>query len=247
VRVLALALAVFASTVSAAEVVYSWRDPRSGQLHLSSVPPPWLRSADAAERGPRVNVFKDGKVVPPERVGRGGKVLDPPAPGTPGAAPASAAVKLPELPELLAKRDEILERLVVEALRVGPASANETFFIVLDRYLGEDVGRPTLDDILEELARPGRDPRPAFEPFSFGDVHAIGDLEPGMMLPGIVTNVTAFGALSFFLRRSRSSMRKSSSHQVTAAGSPRTWRSTDIGTLVIPISRASSYAAMLYL
>ncbi len=66
--------------------------------------------------------------------------------------------------------------------------------IVLDRYLGEGVGRPTLDDILDELARPGRDPRPAFEAFSFGDVHAISDLKPGMVLPGIVTNVTAFGA-----------------------------------------------------
>jgi uncharacterized protein len=66
--------------------------------------------------------------------------------------------------------------------------------IVIDRYVGEDVGRPTLEDILEELARPGRDPRPAFEAFTFADVHAIGDLEPGMVLPGIVTNVTAFGA-----------------------------------------------------
>jgi uncharacterized protein len=66
--------------------------------------------------------------------------------------------------------------------------------IVVDRYLGEGVGRPTLDDILEELARPGRDPRPEFEAFSFADVHSIGDLVPGMVLPGIVTNVTAFGA-----------------------------------------------------
>ena len=66
--------------------------------------------------------------------------------------------------------------------------------IVLDRYVGQGVGRPTLDDILDELARPGRDPRPGFEAFSFADVHAIGDLKPGMLLPGIVTNVTAFGA-----------------------------------------------------
>ena len=56
------------------------------------------------------------------------------------------------------------------------------------------MGRPTVDDILEELARPGRDPRPAFEAFSFAEVHALSDLEPGMVLPGIVTNVTAFGA-----------------------------------------------------
>jgi len=66
--------------------------------------------------------------------------------------------------------------------------------IVLDRYLGEGVGRPTLDDILDELTRPGRDPRPSFETFSFAEVHAISDLKPGMVLPGIVTNVTAFGA-----------------------------------------------------
>jgi len=63
-----------------------------------------------------------------------------------------------------------------------------------ERYVGEEVGRPTLDDILRELARPGRDPRPEFEPFQFADVHAVDDLTVGMVLPGIVTNVTAFGA-----------------------------------------------------
>jgi protein Tex len=44
------------------------------------------------------------------------------------------------------------------------------------------------------LDRPGRDPRPAFEPFAFAEVHRIEDLAPGMVLPGIVTNVTRFGA-----------------------------------------------------
>ncbi len=63
-----------------------------------------------------------------------------------------------------------------------------------ESYVGEGVGRPTLVDILEELARPGRDPRPPFQSFAFADVHAIGDLRAGMVLPGIVTNVTAFGA-----------------------------------------------------
>ncbi|MEX2466078.1 MAG: Tex family protein, partial [Gemmatimonadota bacterium] len=63
-----------------------------------------------------------------------------------------------------------------------------------ERYVGDDVGRPTLDDILAELARPGRDPRPEFEAFSFADVHSMDDLSVGMVLPGIVTNVTAFGA-----------------------------------------------------
>jgi uncharacterized protein len=57
------------------------------------------------------------------------------------------------------------------------------------------VGLPTLKDILAELAKPGRDPRETFEPYSFADgVESIQDLQVGMKLPGIVTNVTAFGA-----------------------------------------------------
>ena len=64
-----------------------------------------------------------------------------------------------------------------------------------ERYVSERVGLPTLRDILEELARPGRDPRRGFEAFRFADdVEKIEDLQPGMSLPGIVTNVTAFGA-----------------------------------------------------
>jgi uncharacterized protein len=53
---------------------------------------------------------------------------------------------------------------------------------------------PTLQDILAELAKPGRDPRQQFEAFSFKDgVDKVEDLQPGMKLPGVVTNVTAFG------------------------------------------------------
>ncbi|MBF0499943.1 MAG: RNA-binding transcriptional accessory protein [Candidatus Riflebacteria bacterium] len=64
-----------------------------------------------------------------------------------------------------------------------------------ERYINDRVGLPTLNDILDELARPGRDPRAAFEIFSFADgVHAVSDLHPGQKLPGIVTNVTRFGA-----------------------------------------------------
>ena len=67
--------------------------------------------------------------------------------------------------------------------------------IKLDRYVGDKVGMPTLTDIVSELAKPGRDPRSRFEAFSFSDdVHEITDLEPGMRLPGVVTNVTNFGA-----------------------------------------------------
>jgi uncharacterized protein len=63
------------------------------------------------------------------------------------------------------------------------------------RYVTDGVGLPTLNDIIEELARPGRDPRPEFVPFSFAeDVNQIGDLAVGMRLPGVITNVTAFGA-----------------------------------------------------
>jgi uncharacterized protein len=63
------------------------------------------------------------------------------------------------------------------------------------RYVTDAAGLPTLMDILEELAKPGRDPREAFESFSFAaGVEKVEDLEPGMRLPGIVTNVTAFGA-----------------------------------------------------
>jgi protein Tex len=65
----------------------------------------------------------------------------------------------------------------------------------IKRYVTDKVGLPTLKDILKELARPGRDPRQVFENFTFaGDIEKISDLEIGMKLPGIVTNVTAFGA-----------------------------------------------------
>ena len=67
--------------------------------------------------------------------------------------------------------------------------------IKLQDYVAGPVGLPTLQDIMVELARPGRDPRPKYEPFHFDDsVHALEDVRAGMRLPGIVTNVTAFGA-----------------------------------------------------
>jgi uncharacterized protein len=67
--------------------------------------------------------------------------------------------------------------------------------IPLQKYTSETVGLPTLNDIMAELAKPGRDPREQFEAFSFTDgVNTIGDLKVGMKLPGIVTNITNFGA-----------------------------------------------------
>ncbi|NBV87037.1 MAG: S1 RNA-binding domain-containing protein, partial [Verrucomicrobia bacterium] len=63
------------------------------------------------------------------------------------------------------------------------------------RYVSTEIGLPTLQDILSELSKPGRDPRQQFEAFSFSDeVNKVEDLKPGMKLPGVVTNVTAFGA-----------------------------------------------------
>jgi protein Tex len=67
--------------------------------------------------------------------------------------------------------------------------------IVLKNYVSETVGIPTLTDIMEELSKPGRDPRETFELFSFQEgVNHMEDLRVGMKLPGIVTNITKFGA-----------------------------------------------------
>lgn len=63
------------------------------------------------------------------------------------------------------------------------------------RYVSEQVGLPTLHDIMQELDKPGRDPRQSIKEFRFSDsVHSIGDLTEGMELPGIITNITNFGA-----------------------------------------------------
>lgn len=67
--------------------------------------------------------------------------------------------------------------------------------IDLNRYVTDVVGLPTLTDILAELEKPGRDPRAEIETFEFDDnVHTVDDLVEGMVLPGIVTNITKFGA-----------------------------------------------------
>lgn len=67
--------------------------------------------------------------------------------------------------------------------------------IVPDKYVSERFGLPTINDIISELCKPGRDPREAVQDFEFShDVRSIEDLKSGMELPGIVTNITAFGA-----------------------------------------------------
>ncbi len=67
--------------------------------------------------------------------------------------------------------------------------------INIKRYVSDEVGIPTLSDIMQEIAKPGRDPREEFAEFAFGEgVSSMEDLKPGMKLPGIISNVTKFGA-----------------------------------------------------
>ena len=67
--------------------------------------------------------------------------------------------------------------------------------IPLAKYVTAEVGMPTLNDIVAELEKPGRDPREDLEEFAFDErAHTVADLVPGMLLPGIVTNITKFGA-----------------------------------------------------
>jgi uncharacterized protein len=66
--------------------------------------------------------------------------------------------------------------------------------IDLKKYVKGDVGLPTLQDILKEIEKPGLDPRGSAKAFEFGNVRTMEDLQPGMVLPGIVTNITNFGA-----------------------------------------------------
>ena len=108
-----------------------------------------------------------------------------------GAHPLDASSVHPERYELVDRMASDLGCRVQDLLR-DPAKRAA---IKLDRYVTPEVGLPTLNDIVTELAKPGRDPREQFEAFSFADgVEKMEDLQPGMKLPGIVTNVTAFGA-----------------------------------------------------
>ncbi len=84
------------------------------------------------------------------------------------------------------------QNCTVEELLKNPQIRRQ---IKLQNYVSAETGLPTLNDIMLELARPGLDPREKFEAFSFTEgVNEIKDLQVGMQLPGIVTNVTQFGA-----------------------------------------------------
>jgi len=108
-----------------------------------------------------------------------------------GAHPLDASAVHPESYEIVDRMAKDLNCSVSDLMR----DAGLRQKIQLPKYVTETVGLPTLTDILGELAKPGRDPRQKFEVFSFqSGVEKMEDLKPGMKLPGIVTNVTAFGA-----------------------------------------------------
>ncbi len=108
-----------------------------------------------------------------------------------GAHPLDASAVHPERYALVEQMAADCGATVADLMRDGALRAK----IKLENYVSADVGLPTLTDIMAELAKPGRDPREQFEAFSFTEgVNKPEDLKPGMKLPGIVTNVTAFGA-----------------------------------------------------
>jgi uncharacterized protein len=108
-----------------------------------------------------------------------------------GEHPLDASAVHPE-------RYALVERIAADlGVPVASLIANDNAIGKLDtkRYVGGDVGEFTMNDIVAELKKPGRDPRATFEPPKFrDDVRTMEDLRPGMELEGVVTNVTAFGA-----------------------------------------------------
>ncbi len=108
-----------------------------------------------------------------------------------GEHPLDASAVHPERYELVERMAGDASCTVSELLTSDAARKR----IDLSKYLSDEVGLPTLQDIQQELSKPGRDPREQFESFSFAEgVNEVSDLREGMQLPGIVTNVAAFGA-----------------------------------------------------
>jgi uncharacterized protein len=108
-----------------------------------------------------------------------------------GTHPLDASAVHPESYAIVERMAKDLNCSVADLMR----DANLRKKIQINKYVTDSVGLPTLQDILSELAKPGRDPRQQFEVFSFqSGVEKMEDLKVGMKLPGIVTNVTAFGA-----------------------------------------------------
>ncbi len=108
-----------------------------------------------------------------------------------GQNPLDASAVHPESYHIVDAMAEDLGTTVEDIIK----SAEIRNRIDISKYATDTVGLPTLKDIMDELAKPGRDPREKFEEFAFADgVEKIEDLKTGMTIPGIVTNITAFGA-----------------------------------------------------
>lgn len=108
-----------------------------------------------------------------------------------GEHPLDGSAVHPERYELVDRMAADLGCSVLDLLKDSARRAK----IQPQKYVTSDVGLPTLKDIVAELSKPGRDPRQQFEAFSFAEgVEKPEDLKPGMKLPGLVTNVAAFGA-----------------------------------------------------
>ena len=104
--------------------------------------------------------------------------------------PLDASAVHPESYHVVEKMSKDLGCEVKELI----TNENKRKEIKLEHYVTPVTGLPTLKDIVDELAKPGRDPRSKIKEFSFADVHTMEDLIQGMIVPGIVTNITKFGA-----------------------------------------------------
>lgn len=105
--------------------------------------------------------------------------------------PLDSSAVHPERYELVEKMAKDIGAKLTDLMRSEELRSK----IILKNYVSETVGLPTLQDIMEELSKPGRDPREGFELFSFQEgVNEMKDLKVGMKLPGIITNITKFGA-----------------------------------------------------
>ena len=108
-----------------------------------------------------------------------------------GTNPLDASAVHPESYAVVEKIAQNLDCRITDLMTQPPLRGR----IKLSEYVTDSIGLPTLEDIVAELGKPGRDPREPFEFFNFtDDINTIDDLKPGMQLTGIVSNVTAFGA-----------------------------------------------------
>lgn len=153
---------------------------------------------------------------------------------------AAGFLRLPEAKNRLEntgvhpERYKIVEQMAADkGVEVAQLIGNKELIAAIDlkEYVKEDVGMPTLQDIVIELLKPGRDPRGEEEGvFEFSDIiHTIEDLRPGMILGGIVTNITAFGAFVDI------GIKESGLIHISKMGAPRGKRPSDVLKLRQPV------------